>query len=397
MTASAQPANPEQDGPLICLIAGEPSGDLLGARLMKALNEETGGRIRFAGVGGEAMTGAGLTSFFPLSDIAVMGLVEVVPHLRRILKRIDETTDRIAALKPDALVTIDAPDFSLRISRRLGGQGIKRIHYVAPSVWAWKPGRAKKIAGFLDHLLALLPFEPPYFDVHGLSTTFIGHPAVESAGSGDGRAFRTRHGIPDDAVVLAMLPGSRRGEVRRHLPIFRRTLMRLREAHPDLVVVVPTVDTVRHRVEAAVDLWPGDAIVVGPDEKYDAFAASNAALAASGTVSVELGIAEVPTVVTYKLAWATAGLVALMKRIDHVSPINLVLDAAAQPEYLQHKATPAKLAPAIETLLTDAAARDAQLAACREGLERMGLGDEPPSRRAARAVLSVLNGRDGSR
>ena len=390
MTQSSDTSYLASDGPLIALIAGEPSGDLLGARLMTALKEATGDRVRFVGVGGEAMTAAGLTSFFPLSDIAVMGLVEVVPHLARILRRMNDTADRIAALKPDALVTIDAPDFSLRVSRRLAGLGIKRIHYVAPSVWAWKPGRAKKISGFLDHLLTLLPFEPPYFEVHGLPTTFIGHPAVEAAARGDGPAFRVRHGIAPDATVVAMLPGSRRGEIRRHLPIFRRTLERLRAVHGDLAVVVPTVETVRHRVEAAVERWPGEVTVVGPEEKHDAFAASDVALAASGTVSVELGVAGVPTIVTYKLAWATAGLVALMKRVDYVSPINLVLGAGAQPEYLQHRATPARLTEAIGALLADPAARDAQRAATREGLVRMGLGNERPSLRAARVVLAAI-------
>lgn len=390
MSHSSKPPDAAPDGPLIALIAGEPSGDLLGARLMTALKEATGGRVRFVGVGGEAMTEAGLTSFFPLSDIAVMGLVEVVPHLPRILRRMNDTADRIAALKPDALVTIDAPDFSLRVSRRLGGQGITRIHYVAPSVWAWKPGRAKKIAGFVDHLLTLLPFEPPYFEVHGLPTTFIGHPAVEAAERGDGPAFRVRHGIAPDATVVAMLPGSRRGEIGRHLPIFRRTLERLRAAHENLAVVVPTVETVRHRVETAVERWPGAVTVVGPDEKHDAFAASDVALAASGTVSVELGVAGVPTIVTYKLAWATAGLVALMKRVDYVSPINLVIDAGAQPEYLQHRATPSKLADAVGALLADPAARDAQRVATRDGLTRMGLGEERPSLRAARVVLAAI-------
>ena len=377
--------------PLIYLIAGEPSGDLLGERLMKALKSETGDKIRFAGLGGPRMIAEGLESLFPIDELAVMGLVEVLPHMRRLLRRIDETVADATAAKPDALVSIDAPAFSLRVSRRLAGRGITLIHYVAPSVWAWKPGRAKKIAGFLDHLLALLPFEPPYFEAHGLATTFVGYPAIEEAGrKTDPNAFRKRHGIAANAPVICALPGSRVGEVRRHAKLFAGTFAKLAARHEGLTAIVPTLPTLRPMIENAAGDWPVRTIIVGPEEKHDAFAASDAALAASGTVSVELAVARVPCVVTYRLNWLTALIAGMVLKTKYVSPVNIVLGRPAQPELLQHRATPASLAQAVSTYLDDDTARRTQAADCAEALARMGLGSEKPSIRAARAILSEI-------
>jgi lipid-A-disaccharide synthase len=379
------------EAPLVYLIAGEPSGDVLGGRLMAALKAETGGRIRFAGIGGEAMAAEGLESRVPLSELAVMGLVEVIPHIRRISRIIAETAADVTARAPAALVTIDAPAFSLRVSRRVAAPAIKRIHYVAPSVWAWRPGRAKKIAGFLDHLLALLPFEPPYFEVHGLKTTFVGHPALEPAARpADGAAFRERHGIPLDAPLLCVLPGSRAGEVRRHAPVFARTLARLEAGHPALRAVVPTVPTVRGLVEAAVSAWPVRTVVVGQDEKRDAFAAADAALAASGTVSVELAAARVPTVVGYRANWLSAALAGALLKVEYASLVNIVLNREAQPEFLQHRCTPGKLARAVARTLDDPVARARQIEDCAAALARMAPAGPPPSVHAARAILSVI-------
>ncbi len=384
-------------GPLIYLIAGEPSGDLLGGRLMKALKSETAGAVRFAGLGGVQMQAEGLDSLFPIDELAVMGLVEVLPHIRRLLRRIDETVADAGAAKPDALVTIDAPAFSLRVSRRLTRRGITLIHYVAPSVWAWKPGRARKIAGFLDHLLALLPFEPPYFEAHGLATSFVGYPAIEEAGrKTDAKGLRKRHGIAGGAPVICALPGSRVGEVRRHAGLFAGTLTRLATRHDGLTAIVPTLPSLRGLIESAVDDWPVPTIIVGPEEKYDAFAASNVALAASGTVSVELAVAQVPCVVTYRLNWLTAFIAAIVLKTKYVSPVNIVLGRPAQPEFLQHRATPASLAKAISAYLEDQDTRRAQGVDCKEALARMGLGGEKPSTRAARAILTAIDaGRAG--
>ena len=390
-------AREREQAPLIYLIAGEPSGDLLGGSLMEALKSETAGAVRFTGLGGARMQAQGLDSLFPIDELAVMGLLEVVPHIRRLLRRIEETVVDAAAAKPDALVTIDAPAFSLRVSRRLAGRGITLIHYVAPSVWAWKPGRARKIAGFLDHLLALLPFEPPYFEVHGLATSFVGYPAIEEAGrKTDAKGFRGRHGIAGDAPVICALPGSRVGEVRRHAGLFAGTLARLAARHDGLTAIVPTLPSLRGLIERSVGDWPLPTIVVGPEDKYDAFAASDVALAASGTVSVELAVAQVPCVVTYRLNWLTALIAAIVLKTKYVSPVNIVLGRAAQPEFLQHRATPASLAKAISAYLDDPDARRAQAADCREALAQMGLGGEKPSTRAAKAILAAIDaGRAG--
>lgn len=390
-------AKPPRQAPLIYLVAGEPSGDLLGGRLMKALKSETGGAVRFAGLGGAQMQAEGLDSLFPIDELAVMGLIEVVPHIRRLLRRIDETVADVNSVKPDALVTIDAPAFSLRVSKRLAGRGITLIHYVAPSVWAWKPGRAAKIARFLDHLLALLPFEPPYFETHGLATSFVGYPAIEEAGrKSDPKGFRKRHSIAGDAPVICALPGSRVGEVRRHTRLFAATLARMAARHEGLTAIVPTLPSLRGLIERAAGDWPVPTIIVGPEEKYDAFAASNVALAASGTVSVELAVARVPCVVTYRLNWLTALIAGLLLKTKYVSPVNIVLGRPAQPEYLQHRATPASLARAISAYLDDPEACRAQAADCQEALALMGLGSEKPSTRAAKAVLAAIgSGRTG--
>jgi lipid-A-disaccharide synthase len=390
----------EKRPPLVFLIAGEPSGDLLGARLMAALTAETGGRIRFAGVGGEAMARQGLESLFPIDELAVMGLVEVLPHLRRIYRRIGDTVAAVRAARPDVLVTIDSPSFTLRVSRHLRGSGVRLVHYVAPSVWAWKPWRARRMAGYLDHLLALLPFEPPYFERHGLATTFVGHPAVEPAAAvpPDGAAFRAEHGIPPETPLLCVLPGSRRGEVARLAPVFGGTLGLLAERLPGLRALVPTVATVADMVREAVRDWPVPTEVLsGAEAKYGAFAAADAALAASGTVAVELAVAGLPAVIAYRVHPLTALLAAPLITVDHASIVNLVLQREAQPERLQGRCTPGELAAALEPLLRDAAARQAQREECAAALAQLGLGGPAPSLRAARGVLSAIGSGGGER
>ncbi len=383
--------------PLVFLVAGEPSGDLLGGRLMAALKDETSGDIRFAGVGGDRMAAEGLESLFPIRQLAVMGIVEVLPHLLTILRRIRETVAAAIEARPAAVVTIDSPSFTLEVSQRLRGRGIPLIHYVAPSVWAWKPWRAKHIAGFLDRLLVLLPFEPPYFEKHDLATSFVGHPAVEQAPrTAEAAAFRARHGIPPEAVLLCVLPGSRSGEVRRLLPVFAETVARLKTRFVNLMAVVPTVPNVADTVADAVTAWAVPTVALHePGEKYEAFAAANAALAASGTVAVELAVAGTPSVIGYRVSPLSAFLARRLIKIRYMSLVNLVLDHEAQPEFLQRDCTPAKLAEAVERLLTSPSARDAQLAACRDAVRALGLDGEAPSRRAARAVLSTIGGAGG--
>ena len=384
--------------PFVFLIAGEPSGDALGARLMAALKAKTGGRVRFAGIGGPAMIGQGMQSLFPMQELAVMGLAEVLPRILHLKRRIDETVATVKAARPDVLVTVDAPDFSLRVAKRLKGQGVALVHYVAPSVWAWRPGRARKVAAFLDHLMTLLPFEPPYFAREGLAATFVGHPVLESgADRGDGSGFRKRHGISPSAPVLVLLPGSRRGEIARLIGVFGETFAALRQAKPSLVCILPTVEAVRADVEAAVARWPTKPILVtGEAEKFSAFAAADAALAASGTVALELAMAKAPMVIAYRMNSLTAWLAKRLIRVRFVTLLNLVLDRAVVPELLQDDCVPDKLAAAVLRLLGDPAARAEQVAAATEALAALKPEDALPSEKAAEVVLSLVRSKSAT-
>ena len=379
---------------LIYIVAGEPSGDLLGGRLMRALKERTQGQVRFAGIGGETMAAEGLESRVALSELAVMGVLEVLPAARRIFRRVRETVADIERQKPAALVTIDSSGFTWRIAERLrkAGNALPMIHYVAPMVWAWRGGRAKRMARWYDHLMALLPFEPPYFTAVGLSCGYVGHSVVESgADRGDGAGLRRRHAIPNDAPLLAMLPGSRRGEVRTLLPIFAAVAQRIADTHPTLRIVVPTTPNVADAVEAALASWPLPTIVLrGAAEKYDAFAASNAALAASGTVALELAMAKLPSVITYRINPITHAYVDRVVKVDYANLINVVLGREAVPELLQYDCTPGKLTAAVTRLLDDKEAASEQIAAGQEALKVLGYGGVSPALRAADEVLAAI-------
>jgi lipid-A-disaccharide synthase len=378
----------EAAGPLIFLIAGEPSGDLLGARLMAALKQETGGRVRFAGIGGELMAAQGLESRFPIHELAVMGLVEVLPHLFAIFRRLRETVAAVKALRPDALVTIDSPSFTLAIAERLKGQGIPLIHYVAPQVWAWKPWRAKSVSRYLDLLLVLLPFEPPYFQRHGLATRFVGHPAVEAA---EPARLPPEAGSPPCLVVL---PGSRRGEVAKLLPVFAETVRALAARHPGLSVVIPTVETVEYVVRAQVADWAVPVEVVrGAEAKAQAFRRAKAALAASGTVALELAVAGVPTVVAYRLAGPVGLLPPSLLRVPFVSLVNLIAGREVQPEFLQRRCCSDAIVPAVDRLLADPAVRAAQREGAQGVVEALTPPEGMPSRAAARCILECLQER----
>jgi lipid-A-disaccharide synthase len=364
---------------------------------MAALKQETGDTVRFSGVGGERMLERGLTSLFPMSDLSIMGLAEVVPHLPRLFCRLIRTVSEIERINPDVVVTIDSPDFCFRVAQRLRGKGITLIHYVAPTVWAWKPSRARKIAAFLDHLLALLPIEPQIFEAAGLATTCVGHPAVESgADCGDGPGFRQRYCIAAEVPLICVLPGSRHGETSLLLPIFERTVVMLNEARPGLRVVVPTVGTVANEVSAAIAGWTVPAFTVqGEREKYDAFAASDAALAASGTVSLELAMARVPTVIAYRMSALTAWIARRVVRIRFASLINIILDQEIIPERLQEACCPDELSIAVENLLGNEAVAGEQSDAAREALVLLGYGGPAPSQRAAQTILEVVHSSRG--
>ncbi|WP_371821912.1 lipid-A-disaccharide synthase [Skermanella sp. TT6] len=365
---------------------------------MAALKRRAGGPVRFAGIGGERMIAEGLDTLFPLHELSLMGIAELVPKLPNLIRRLAQTAAEIRRLRPDVVVTIDAPDFCFRIAKRLKGQGIPFVHYVAPSVWAWRPGRARKVARVLDHLLALLPFEPPYFEREGLPCTFVGHPIVEGgAASGDGARFRAAHGIATADRLLTVLPGSRRSEISRLLPDFRETIRLLAPRYPGLVIAVPTVPHVRDSVASEISSWPVRTILVEGDQgKYDAFAASEAALAASGTVALELALARLPAVIAYRMHPVTIGLYRRFIRVKYANLVNIMLDRMLVPELLQENCTPEKLDAAVTKLLDDPEARREQREGVAEVARWLGLGGPPPSERAADVVLAVVKGRKGA-
>lgn len=384
----------EPASPLIYLIAGEPSGDLLAGRLMAALRDLTQGAVRFAGVGGEAMREQGLESLFPQADLAVMGLAEVVPRIPLILRRLRQTLADIEARRPAVIVTIDSWGFTGRVAARLKTRGstVPRLHYVAPMVWAWKEKRVHQLAERVDRLLCLLPNEPEYFQKAGLSAVHVGHSVLEGgAGQGDGVAFRRRHGIADDAPLLCLLPGSRHSETSRLLPVFERTVRLIAATHPGLRVVMPTVETVADSVTRTVSGWRSPVTVVrGTSERYDAFAACQVALAASGTVSLELAMAGLPMVVTYRVAPLTAFLARRLLKVKYVTLLNLLMDREVVPERLQDDCRPEILAAEVGRLLDDPQARAEQEREVAVALTRLGRGGESPSRRAAAEVLRMI-------
>lgn len=376
------------------IVTGEPSGDFLASKLMAALSQATQGEAQFQGVGGENMAAQGLDSLFPIADLSVMGLVEVLPRLPLILKRLDQTLSAIERFRPHAVITVDSWGFTGRVARALKqrGSNIPRIHYVAPMVWAWKEGRSKSVAERVHRLLTLFPHEAPYFQKHGLDTVCVGHPVIESgADAGDAEAFRLRHGLGADVPLLAVLPGSRPGEIKRLLPVFEQAAARIAALHPGLVTLVPTVDTVASDVAAAVSNWPVPALVLrGQNEKYDAFAAASAAMAASGTVALELAMARLPHVVAYKMNPMTVMMARRLFKIPYINLSNLLLERLAVPELIQEDCTPERLSDEVLALMTPSDRRSQQIDDLDEAMRRLGQGGPSPSRRAADAVLEML-------
>jgi len=373
------------------LIAGEESGDILGGRLMHALAARDP-KMRFVGIGGLRMQEGGLkSSLFPMRELSLMGLAEVLPSIVRLKQRLDETVADIEATNPAALVTIDAPGFTLRVAARVHGR-LPVIHYVAPQVWAWRRGRARKVARIVDRLLCLLPFEPPVFQAEGLDARFVGHPVLESGmDRGDGARFRAAHGLAPDTPLVAVLPGSRRAEVSRLLPSIFATLRRVDRL--GLRVVVPTVAAVEQAVRAAP--WPVDPIFVpAAAERADALAAATSALCQSGTATLEVALAGCPMLVLYRLNPLTSLIVRNIITVRFASLVNLLADRAVAPEFLQEYCNPDLMAPQLLRLLDDPAAREAQREGFREALAKLAApGAVAPSEAAAEAVLDALSPR----
>jgi lipid-A-disaccharide synthase len=366
------------------LIAGEPSGDRLGAALMAGLRDLT--QVEFHGIGGPMMQAAGLKSLFAMSELSIMGLVEVLPKYFHLKKRIAETAAAALALHPAAVISIDSPDFCLRVAAliKAARPTQRTIHYVAPSVWAWRPHRAAKMARVIDHVLALLPFEPPYMTAAGMTCDFVGHPVVaEPLATAAERAL-----MAGPSPLILALPGSRRGEVTRLAPVIGETLGLIAKTCPTLRVALPTVPHVAALVRELTGTWPVQPqIIEDAATKRGAFAMADVALAASGTVSLELAAAHVPMVITYRMHPVSFWLTRRAMQIDTVTLVNLVSDSRVVPEFLGPRCTPALIAPAVVALLQDRSAQDAAMTLT---MQRLGLGGEAPGLRAARSVLAHL-------
>lgn len=373
---------------LVYLVAGEQSGDVLGARLIVALRAARPG-IEFAGVAGPRMQAQGVQSLFPMQDLAVMGLAEVLPRLPRLRRRMRETVADIEARQPDVVVTVDSPSFGLRLLRRV--PRFRRVQYVAPQVWGWRESRVRKFPGLWDKLLCLLPFEPAFFARHGLQASFVGHPVLESgADRGNAGSFRERHGIGERRLLILM-PGSRHSEISRLLPVYRAALEILRVRLPDLAVAMPLSANVAEAVRQQVAGWSMPPILVTDlADKHDAYAAASAAITKSGTSTLELALAGVPMAVAYRVHPLTAALVRRMLTLPHVAMVNVLAGRAVVPELLQENCTPGNLAAAAARLIEDTEAATAQRTAFRAIMASLAPAGRLPSEAAAAEVLALL-------
>lgn len=381
----------------VFILAGEPSGDRLGGALMAGL-QQLAPAVSFDGIGGPMMQAQGLVSRFPMDELSIMGLAEVLPKYLHLKRRIREVAQSVIETKPDVLITIDAPDFSLRVAKLVKkSSSIRTVHYVAPSVWAWRPGRAKRMARVIDQVLALLPFEPRFMQAAGMDCDFVGHPVVAEplATPNEVSQFRAEMGLDDAPFVLA-LPGSRRSEVERLAPVFGDALAVFRKENPKMRVVVPAAAPVAGLVREQLPSWPGEALVLDPSDfepaiarahKRAAFAAADLALAASGTVSLELAAAKTPMVIAYRFNWLTWQIMKRMTLIDTVTLVNLVTCSQFVPECLGPDCNADAIARALSQVAADPQAQQQAMALT---MKQLGQGGEAPGLRAAQAVLDRL-------
>lgn len=378
----------------VYLIAGEPSGDLLGSRLMRAMADKCPD-VEFFGIGGESMEREGLRSLFDITDLAVMGLAEVVPSIPLILKRMKQTINDIVEKKPDVVITIDSWSFCAGIHKRLRKKklGIPQVHYVAPQVWAWKKKRAKTMYKYIDHLMTLFPYEPKYFTPHHLPTTFVGHPVIESSVIwGNSEEFRRRHNIDEHCKIMALLPGSRKTEVARLLPVFLEAAAIIKEKHPEFCFIIPTVHTVEDMVGKIVEKSGLPVLIVNTEAgRYDAFKASEAAIAASGTVALELAMVNVPHLIAYKVNALTAWIAKHFLKIQFVNLTNILLGREVVPELLQDDCNVEKIVYYMEEFLKKDALYEREMSGFEKVREILGMGEQTPSANACDVILQILS------
>ncbi|WP_156917819.1 lipid-A-disaccharide synthase [Bradyrhizobium sp. Cp5.3] len=385
-----QGRNPERK---IFLIATEESGDRLGSALMKVLRQRLGDGVQFEGVGGRTMAREGLNSLFPIEELSIVGFAAVVQQLPKILRLIRETADAVTEAAPDALVIIDSPDFTHRVARRVRARNpaIPIVNYVSPSVWAWRPGRARAMLRYVDHVLGLLPFEPEeYRKLRGPPCSYVGHPLIEQLPSlrPNTEEQKRRDGEPP---VLLVLPGSRRSEIRHHLEVFGAALGRLQAEGRAFELMLPTMPHLEATVREGVANWQiKPQIVVGEAERRAAFRIARAALAKSGTVTLELALSGIPMVTAYRVGAVEAFILRRAIQVSSVILANLVIGRDVIPEFLQENCTPEKLAQALEEVLTESPLRRQQVEAFAQLDTIMSTGNKSPSVLAADIVLATM-------
>jgi lipid-A-disaccharide synthase len=380
-------------GRKIFLIATEESGDRLGANLMKVLRQRLGDAVRFEGVGGRAMAREGLVSLFPIEELSIIGLAAVVKQLPKILRLIRETAAAVTAAAPDILVIIDSPDFTHRVAKRVRASDSKIpiVDYVSPSVWAWRPGRARAMLTYVDHVLALLPFEPEaYRRLRGPPCSYVGHHLTEQLASlRPGPEEQKRRDA--QPPVLLVLPGSRRSEIRHHMAVFGQALGRLRDEGVAFELLLPTMPHLQEAVAQGLGGWPVQPrVVVGEQEKRAAFRIAHAALAKSGTVTLELALSGVPMVTAYRVGAVEAWIMRRAIKVNSVILANLVIGENVVPEFLQEDCTPEKLSQTLREVLSDSSLRRKQIEAFARLDAIMSTGNQPPSARAADIVLATM-------
>jgi len=390
-----EPARRREAAPLkVFIVAGEESGDRLGGGLVQALRRHADRPLEFQGIGGHAMATQGVASLFPIDDLAIVGFSAIPRRLPAILRCIRVAADQVVAARPDVLVIIDSPDFTHRVARRVraAAPDIAIVDYVSPSVWAWRPGRARAMRAYVDHVLALLPFEPAAHErLGGPPCSYVGHPLSEQVAELRPSAAEALRRDTDPPVVL-LLPGSRSGEVARHLAVFGAAAARLADRLGPLELVLPTVPHLADRVRAQTATWAvPPRIVVEQADKWAAFRVARAALAASGTVTLELAVAGIPTVVAYKVSLLTELIYRVAVRVPTIVLANLVLGENVMPEITQRQATPDRLAQALAELIGETAARRRQLDAFARLDAVMEIGSLRPSEAAADIVVRVAS------
>jgi lipid-A-disaccharide synthase len=377
----------------IFLLAAEPWGDAIGARLIQALREQSPGDLELTGAGGPRMARCGLSSPFAMDVLTSPSIAGVLAPGPRLWRRLRQTAQEVERHRPDLVLTIASPEFALRLLGRLAGRPLVRVQYEAPQAWAWREARAARLAHAIDHLLALLPFEPAFFRRHGVPCSFVGHPIVEDVNAAaDGARFRKRYQLTADAPVLCLLPGNRASELRQHLPALEHAVALIWRQVSQLRLVLPTGSTLAPLVKRLVARWQLPVLVLEDRaERFDAYAASWLAIAAAGNISLEVALAGLPAISIYRTG-ALAGLLARrLTRVPHVNMVNLILGRPAVPELLQEDCRADRIAAAAVRLIGDEAARRDQQAALAEAAGRLRGDDErPPSQRAAARVLELL-------